>query len=107
MCRCDLIVKIIKSAFVGYVVRRALKESDMFICNKESKEKQTFLCLPCGNVVPAKIYRVTIQNPYCPFCNAYIDHKVFEQLYPVEDTQNENKKDSTSNGESYNSGNYK
>lgn len=92
-----MIVKIIKSALVGYVVRRALKESDMFICNKESKEKQTFLCTACGNVIPAKIYRVSVYNPYCPFCNSYIDRTVFEQLYSVEDTQNDNKKDSTSN----------
>ena len=89
-----MIVKIIKSALVGYVVRRALKESDMFICNKESKEKQTLLCNQCGNVIPVKIYRVTIYNPYCPFCSSYIDRTVFEQLYSVEDTQNDNKKDS-------------
>ena len=94
-----MIVKIIKSALVGYVVRRALKESDMFICNKESKEKQTFLCTSCGNVVPAKIYRVSIYNPYCPFCNSYIDRTVFEQLYSVEDTQNDNNTNSNnSNG---------
>lgn len=94
-----LIVKIVKSAFLGYVIRRALKESDTFICNKESKEKQDFLCEECCNLVPVKLFRVTVYNPYCPFCNAHIDHKVFEDLYSVEDTQKENTNNSNYSNE--------
>ena len=94
-----LIVKIAKSALLGYVLRRALKETDTFICNKESKEKQEFLCECCCNLVPVKLFRVTIYNPYCPFCDSKIDHKVFDELYAVEDTQNEYKNNSNFSNE--------
>jgi hypothetical protein len=61
----------------------------MFICNKESKEKQDLTCPNCSLVVPVKLYRVSVEEPWCPFCDFKIDHTVFEQLYSVEDTQKE------------------
>lgn len=84
-----MIVKIVKSVLLSYVLRRTFKEADFFICNKDAKEKQFIVCKKCCGMITLKLFRVNHLNPFCPFCKSHIDQQVFEQLYAVEDTQNE------------------
>lgn len=77
-----MIVKIIKSALLSYVIRRTLKEADVFICNKNNKEKFHYLCENCWHSIFVQLY----PTDKCPFCSHKINNIVFEQLYSVEDT---------------------
>lgn len=78
-----LIVKIAKSALLGYVLRRALKETDTVTRN---------------SLTGTKLQQHSHKNS-CFSLDSKIDHKVFDELYAVEDTQNEYKNNSNFSNE--------
>lgn len=84
-----MFVKLLKTATISYIIRRGLKETDLFVTQKGSRDSSFYLCQICGQNSPASISRVESTNPNCPACNekvqdSNINHTFINQLVAIE-----------------------
>lgn len=68
MCLNILFVKLFKSVVFSYVIRKGLKESDDFVSRRGHRDSCFWLCLECGNNIPATLSRTVTTQALCPSC---------------------------------------
>lgn len=84
-----MFVKLLKTATFSYIIRRGLKESDLFVTQKGNRDSSFYLCQDCGQNSPASISRVESTKPICPACNnkvqvPNINHTFINHLVSIE-----------------------
>ena len=65
-----MFVKLFKSVVFSYVIRKGLKESDGFVSRRGHRDSSFWLCLECGNNIPATLSRTDSFKTLCPTCTA-------------------------------------
>ena len=85
--RTCLLFRIIKSAAIGYVARRAFKGTDTFLCTTEFSERTSFFCSGCCYSVNPKLFGITEKEPECPFCGTEVTQEIFEAIRIAEEEE--------------------
>ena len=68
-----MFVKLFKSVVFSYVLRKGLKEADLFVSYSGGRDSSFCLCPECGQNSPATLSKINTIRSLCPACVAKLN----------------------------------